>query len=225
MYGRRLFEADSQPFEDRRREGMFTLEHQAFDHVIPAWMELYERADFAIQMLAGLHYIDGGYVGSKLMTVCAVLEALHRGLDPRTPLSEEDFEIFHGQAIAGVEKRFRPLLQVWNGLYYGIRAGELAERPDEAAISMLLGDRRKWLALVKLVRNGMGHGTGRDEQVDAELQFRLLVVTRALCQLVLAQELRVPASQQFRYVTSGPTQYSSIAFKKALESFVIPKRS
>jgi hypothetical protein len=52
-----------------------------------------------------------------------------------------------------------------------------------------------------------------------------MVVTRALCDLVLGQELGVPAERQRQYVQGREPGYSSLEFKRMINDFAFPRAS
>jgi hypothetical protein len=100
-----------------------------------------------------------------------------------------------------------------NRMTYVDRMRALAGMTDPKSVNTLLGDTDAWAELVGRARNGLAHASGR-RAIDLVLLFRLLVVTRALSALVLAERLGVDADTQFRFVTTPQVQYHSIEFKR-----------
>jgi hypothetical protein len=221
-FAQQVFPADSKPFQDLTGRGYFTVADVPFNELIPQWFDLYERVERAIQMLSGLHYLDAGYINTRVMIACVSLESLHSHLDRRKLMPKKDFRKFERQARSGVEDRFLPHLHLHNSLTFDMRISELSRRPDQEAVSQLLGDVAKWRWLAKTVRNGFAHGSRTSDRIPMDLQYRLMVVTRALCDLVLGQELRVPAERQRRYVQLREVGFNSLEFKRMIDEFEFP---
>jgi len=159
-------------------EYLFTLKDVAFDVVVPAWMELYERAEAALHPLFGFKYGSQGYVQHRLLSVASAAEALHRSLHAR-----------------------RSKLSFRNRLL------RLADIPDAEAVQTLVPAVEQWADLLVRARNVVAHADGAPiENAElvrwAGLCHALAEVTYALVSIVLLAELGLSAEVQRRAATN-----------------------
>ncbi len=183
-----VYKADPDSFKDIPRDILFTATELPFQTSWPKWLELCERASVGIQMLLGTRYLNQGFIGTKLMTMCSAVEALHRGLYPGDLMSEEDFKAFVKRAKSpfkdepGLRKLVGNALR--NDPTYGERATELADKLDLAIVTFLVGSTEAWVKVLTYARNNLAHASG-DKKLNTGMQMRLLVVTRTILLLVL----------------------------------------
>jgi hypothetical protein len=205
----------SKTFKNLTHGILFNLSTLPFNQVVPAWFELRSKVDVAANMLFGLRYVEDAYVGSRLMTACAALEALHRGAYDHPRWTDDEWAELKKQAFTGVEGKYKHAITVYKDLSYKSRARELLGKAAPAAVKALLGDEEIWLKLVHQARVGLAHALGDDAEMSLDLQFRLVRVTQTLMYLVLADELGLSAEAQLAFVNNNQeVLWDSIQFKK-----------
>lgn len=218
-YGEHVYAADSRPFSASRREPFFRLDEDIkFEDLIPRWMELIGKIDVAVQRILSIDYGGKGFLQAELLTICAGLEALHRDLYGGMAMADEEYETFLAQLLSGVDPKYHDSVKGRNGndLSYSKRLRELVRVPDHDAVKTLLTNERKWMQEIQKGRNALAHANDRTNAQSFELQFRLLMVTRALCALVIGQELGVSAEKQRRYVVDTSKGFHARQFAKLL---------
>jgi hypothetical protein len=217
VFSRPVYRRESAPPKPAAGRQLLLLEQVAFDALIPAWFDLYEKAELAIQMLAGLHYVDRGYVGTRLLTVGSALESLHRSLYNKKVWSGGQLNEMKTQAREGLDPKYTPYLTFSDQPTYVERLVDLAGRVHPKAAADLLGDIAEWAELVKTVRNGLAHADLKGRALPVILRIRLLAVSQALGCLVIANALGLHGKDQQQFVLwNGEVAYAAREFTKLL---------
>ena len=178
----------------------FSLQDVEFGHVVPAWFDLYEKIRVPARMILGSYYLPQGYVGTRLMTACASLEALHRSLYDYAVYSDEEFQQIKAQVRSGLAKKYRGKVQVYNSPSYAERARGLTEKADSLAVLALLTNINAWVVSVREARVNLAHALAQGTHGTTEWPFRLMRVSRALMLLVMMRALELSPECQRRYV-------------------------
>jgi hypothetical protein len=214
-YYRYIFPADSKPFKRRDRKHFFRLDDtDGFDAIVPRWFDLVDRIRTGLRRVLSINYAGETMVGAELMTQTSALESLHRSLYDHPKMPPEEFKELVGQVLEGVDKRWVNLVRgsIRNDLSYAMRVKELVRQPDPEAVQRLLVDESKWITQIQRGRNALAHATNHRDSLSFDLQFRLLMVTRAFSALVIGQELGIPAETQRRFVMESDVNYHSRQF-------------
>ncbi|HJQ00351.1 MAG TPA: HEPN domain-containing protein [Jatrophihabitans sp.] len=215
-YYRYIYPADSKPFMPRDGKQFFTLgDDVRFENIVPRWYELaINQISTALRLILSINYAGDGFVGAELMTQCSALESLHRGLYDHGKMSPEEYEALIAQALAGVDPNWTEMVRqsVRNDLSFAMRLRELVAKPDRAAVVRLLTNDSKWISQAQKGRNALAHATSHRGSMPLELQYRLLMVTRAFSSLVIGQELGIPPDSQMRFVIEGEVNFHARRF-------------
>ncbi|MGA5878830.1 HEPN domain-containing protein [Streptomyces cellulosae] len=224
VIGRQIYRTSSQEKSTRDKEPLFTLADIDFIDVIPAWLELKDRARTGCNILFGLRYIDRGYVGTRLLGAATAAESIHACLrSTSTPLTKQEYRKLKDKILAALSDEPKHLVNfvktgLRNNPTYNERMLELASIPDDGAVNALLGDREQWARALKKARNDLAHANERSSESDEISQaFLLMEVTYALLCLVLMSELGVSQEVQRRAVEmNSKISHVSRQFKKGM---------
>lgn len=195
-----IYGSDSKPYKQRYSEHMFHLDDEhKFEDIVPNWYDLAEQIKDSSPLIFSSHYLDEGYVGAQLMTLCAAIESLHRELFDRPNELPEVYDAFMAHVLEGVpEERHQSIKErLGNGLSYHNRLLDLLDQAAPRAVDYLVSDREMWIKQVKTGRNALAHNSGSQAP---EMQAFLLLVSRTFCQLVLGQAIGISPDQQLKFV-------------------------
>ncbi|MFC9608533.1 HEPN domain-containing protein [Streptomyces niveus] len=226
VIGRQIYRTPIQKRSKRETEILFSLADVDFAEILPAWLNLKQRARTGCNILFGLKYIEKGYVGTRLLGVATAAESIHATLrSASTPLTKQQYKELKGKLLAAISDEPKHLIDFVNqGLHnnptYNERMLELASIPDNEAVDSLLGDREEWAKALKKSRNDLAHANERSpEGGETSQAFLLTEVTYALLCLVLMSELRIAPEIQRRAVNENSRiSHISRRFKKEVSA-------
>lgn len=226
VIGRQIYRTSDQKRRKRETEVLFSLADIDFAEIVPAWLNLKQKARTGCNIMFGLKYIEKGYVGTRLLGVATAAESIHAALrSASTPLTKQQYRQLKSKLLAAISDEPKHLIDFVNqGLRnnptYNERMLELASMPDNVAVDALLGDREEWAKALKKSRNDLAHANERSsEDGETSQAFLLLEVTYALLCLVLMSELGIAPEVQRRAVNENSRiSYISRQFKKEVST-------
>lgn len=202
IYNQWIYSAEKTNIKNLDYNYAFSLAETSFESVVPAWFQLYEKVRVPVRMILGTLYVREGYAGTRLMTICAALEALHRVLFDYKSLSDEDFAGIKSQ-LKAIDKKYRRKVQIYNSPSYAERIRDLATKADTEAVISLIVDVDRWVSAIRDARVNLAHALASEsgDSSGSEKPFRLMRVSRALTLLVLMQAAGLSAEAQRRFVS------------------------
>jgi hypothetical protein len=197
MYGARIHEARPRDVPQESGRFRFTCADMPFEDITRAWLPLRERAISAMNLFFGLYYSRPGFTETRLLSAAVVAESLHVTIFGNPPKwKPKEFETLR-TVIASIddpEQRGWVKARIKNEISFKERLIQLAERPDQVAITALLGNTETWVRRLVNARNGLAH-TGADTKKNGDI-FELTEVTLFLAALVLLAEIGLPGDVQ-----------------------------
>lgn len=184
----------------------FTCASLPFEDVVPRWCEARERLKAATNLILGLRYAPATYIESNLLTAAGAAEVLHRGLRiGKRPFPASDFKAMRDAMLAKAPEEHRDRLRkaIRNDPTLHDRLLDLAARPDQQAIALLMPDIGRWATRTTRARNDLAH-EGRTPHHSVSELIAVVRVTTAVVILNLLQELGLPGEQQRSIVRDHP---------------------
>ncbi|CAM4044865.1 HEPN domain-containing protein [Helcobacillus massiliensis] len=185
---------------------LFTCELLPFEEVVPRWCEAHNRLQAATNMILGLRYAPARFIENNLLTAVGAAEALHRGLGvDEKPFPKEEFSAMRDAMLGQIpeEHRSRFKAAIRNDPTLRERLHDLAKRPDEKAIALLVPDVAHWAKRTARARNDLAH-EGRAQSHSFEELIAIVEVTTAIVILNLLYELGLTPERQRMIVQENP---------------------
>lgn len=220
VHGRQVYEGSEGESTGRTRF-VLTLQDMSFSDLVPRWLALKEATRMGCDVLFGLRYVPGGYVGTRLLGAASAAESIHAALRPAVkPLPDEEYRELKRTLLSAIDDSAPHLKQflnqnVHNRPTYRQRLLDLASIPDQGLVDQLLGDRTEWAKMLTNARNDLAHANERSAgDTQSAPALWLLEVTQALLCLVLLTELGLGPDVQKRIVEYGTVAWASRQLKK-----------
>ncbi|OII18440.1 hypothetical protein BIV01_02535 [Curtobacterium sp. MCBA15_013] len=200
------------------RNFLLTLRDRPFEDLLPLWLDVREKFAAARSMILGLHYVTDGYLESRLVTAVSAAESMHRALDPKPPIPQEEFKELRKQILA-VDPAWKTWLAERFNDHTNVptlreRLLELAERVGPAGAAAV-ADIPAWATTAKNARNTIAHAGAA--KGDFDRLHAVVETTSAVVILNLLYELGVPKERLLTVVREHPRL--SFAAELAQEAF------
>lgn len=191
VYRRPLVKGTPEAKAPREGQMLFTLADVQFEKILPRWFEVKDRFRATINMLLGLRYIPGGYLGTQLLTVVGAAEAFHLALELDPPIPEDEFRQLKSalmEAVPEERKQWISGLLARNDPSLKKRLLDLAGRPGTQIMEQLLPNPEKWAKETRDARNNLTH-TGNSAKHAPEVLFAAMATTSAVVTINLLDAL------------------------------------
>lgn len=191
VYRQSLVKGNPEAKAPRDDQMLFTLADVQFETVLPRWFEVRDRFRPTVNLLLGLHYIPGGYLGTQLLTVVGAAEAFHLALELEPPIPHEEFKELKSallKAVPADRKQWLSGLLARNDPSLKRRLLDLANRLGSQTIKNLLPNPEKWATNTRDARNNLTHA-GDSTKHSPEVLLAALTTTGAIVTLNLLHAL------------------------------------
>lgn len=176
----------------------FTCQSIPFDKVMSRWCEVYERLRPALNMILGLRYAPFHYLENNLLTAVGAAEILHRNMHiDKTSIPAAEFRTIRKAMLNEVPKLYRGRISelLRNDPTLRERLLDLASRPDQEAVALLVPDVDRWARATTKARNNLTH-EGQTHDHSIEELAAITDVTAAIVILNLLNEVGLPVERQ-----------------------------
>lgn len=177
-----------------------------FEEIVPRWCRLRNRLQAAVNLVLALRYAPAQYLESRLLMAAGAAEALHRALGiEKPPMPRTEFKKMRDAmlAVAPEDQRDQLRSAIRNDVTLRDRMLDLAERPDQQAISDIVPDPERWAGRAVKARNDLAHkGSTPDHSAD-EL-VAVVQATTAVVIMNLLHELGLPVEHQQTIIREHP---------------------
>lgn len=191
VYRQTLVKGNPEAKAPRDDQMLFTLADVQFENVMPRWFEVKDRFRPAINLLLGLRYVPGGYLGTQLLTVVGAAEAFHLALELAPPIPEDEFKELKSALLEAVpveRKQWLSGLLARNDPPLRNRLLDLANRPGAQTMKNLLPNPEEWAKVTRDARNNLTHA-GNTSKHSPEVLFAAMTTTAAIVIVNLLHDL------------------------------------
>lgn len=209
--------------ESRSTEFLFSLEDVGLAGLYPAWIDICDKAQSGVDILASLMTEKPKGFENSLFNSLIAAESLHRGLVPEESniQGSEDFLFTLRAKVEGAldegEWGWAERKLIDSGIGLSARMNQLVAIPSQEAVRELVGDPAKWRKYAVKARNAIAHvHLDSLDRFPDDVKYRLRDITTYLLLLVLMEELGLGADVQKRFVESNRCWYQAMKFKSAI---------
>lgn len=219
LYAQHVIVGDPTASSPERRIALFTLATEGieFGTFIPLWFQVYNQFKVTFEMILGLHYVNGGYLQTDLITAVGAAEALHEGLGFDPPMPKTEFKTLKKTLLEHVPENHKQWLSDklgHNTRTLHTKLLKLAETPDAEVMSRLLPNPEAWAKATKKERNPVAHG-GKNMSSDVKLLSAIVKMTTAVVYLNLLHQLGIQKERLMFAVYDNPTLASAARLAQA----------
>lgn len=193
IYRREIVPCDPKAPAVEDHDFLFTQADLPFEHVMPSWAKIKERFAAACNMILGLTYVKDGFIETQLMTAVGAVEAMHRAMEWDPPIPQAEFKQLKKKLLEAVPEERRQWLREKigrNDPTLKDRLLDLAAKPGESVMALLLPSPEAWAEATKAARNNLAH-TGASNTHTIEDLHAVIEVTVSVAILNLLHELGV----------------------------------
>ncbi|WP_157360707.1 HEPN domain-containing protein [Amycolatopsis thermoflava] len=190
-------------------EMLFSLPEIEFAEVVPRWYALVDKLGITCDLLFSLSAPQNVFAGNKLFNVASAAEGIHQRLYPEADRQTPEHRQRVKEILDTTPEDHRDWLKAKLAFSHAPTfADRLQQLIDHAGscIDPFIGDRDKWVRLVKDVRNQIAHARRERHIVETEVvkQVRLTATIDVLLRVILLRELGFTDDQCVNMVQRNP---------------------
>lgn len=173
---------------------LFTLGQIEFTEVVPRWYALVDKLGITCDLLFSLNAPQNVFAGNKLFNVASAAEGIHQrlypGADRRTSEHRQRVKEILGATPEAHRDWLKAKLAFSHTPTFSDRLQQLIDHAG-SCINPFVGDRDKWVRLVKDVRNQIAHARRERYIVETDVvkQVRLTATIDVMLRFILLREL------------------------------------
>jgi hypothetical protein len=196
------------PNDPGSRSFLFGLRDASFEQVGKAWVEQNDTYSVPRNLLLGLLYRGNGFLESRLLTVVAAAESLHRLINPDMSGLLPDKHSMIIEALSSLDsdaKKWAEQRVERNEPSLVERLLDLHENMDPEVRATLVPKAQRWASLARRHRDETAHGLRLSGAKKSVQVYSVVAVTSAVVSMTLLAELSVPSKSILMTIRDNPT--------------------
>ncbi|MFL6127249.1 HEPN domain-containing protein [Actinophytocola sp.] len=180
--------------QERAERMLFTLADVDFAEFVPRWYQLVDKLGITCDLLFSANSSHVPFASNKLFNLASAVDGVHQRLYPSADKKTREHRVRVSEVVDAAPKQHQKWLQ--NALLFSHRTDfeqRLHALIDHAGLALhpFLGDRDKWVTLVKKLRNQFAHAPRSRHPLESDVRklSRLSATIDVLLRIVLLREM------------------------------------